>query len=92
MRTCKCPSRFDRQVFPEVGEVSGFEYDFGGQMDFADYFKEIKASCAVRKIGIVGRLTFPAIIYNKLVCVFEGAGDRRFDDVLYEIPHHQERK
>ena len=73
------------KVFPEVGEVSGFEYDFGGQMDFADYFKEIKASCAVRKIGIVGRLTFPAIIYNKLVRVFEGAEIVDFDDVLYEI-------
>ena len=29
------------KVFPEVGEVSGFEYDFGGQLDFAEFFKSL---------------------------------------------------
>ena len=27
------------KIFPEVGEVSGFEYDTEGQLDFAEYFK-----------------------------------------------------
>ena len=26
------------KIFPEVGEVSGFEYDTEGQLDFAEYF------------------------------------------------------
>ena len=73
------------KVFPEVGEVSGFEYDFGGQMDFADFFAEIRKGADVKKIGIVGRLTFPAIIYNKLDRVFAGAEIVDFDDALYEL-------
>ena len=28
-------------VLPEVGEVSGFEYDFSGQLDFAELFSRI---------------------------------------------------
>ena len=26
------------KIFPEIGEVSGFEYDTEGQLDFAEYF------------------------------------------------------
>lgn len=73
------------KVFPEIGEVSGFEYDFAGQLDFAAYFRELKAKYKVRKIGIMGRLTFPAIIYNKLASVFEGAEIVDFDDELYDL-------
>ena len=73
------------KVFPEIGEVSGFEYDFGGQLDFAAYFEELKAKYTVRRIGIIGRLTFPAIIWNKLEKVFDGAELVDFDDELYDI-------
>ena len=73
------------KVFPEIGEVSGFEYDFGGQLDFAAYFEELKQKYRVKRIGIIGRLTFPAIIWNKLAKVFEGAEFVDFDDELYAI-------
>ena len=48
------------KVFPEIGEVSGFEYDYGGQMDFADYFREIAAAERIGRIALAGKLTFPA--------------------------------
>ena len=73
------------KVFPEVGEVSGFEYDFGGQLDFAEFFKSLAKEYKVNRIGIVGRLTFPSIIYNKLVKAFPKAEIVDFDDELYAI-------
>ena len=36
------------KIFPEVGEVSGFEYDTEGQLDFAEYFKQIKAEKKIK--------------------------------------------
>lgn len=73
------------KVFPEVGEVSGFEYDFEGQLDFLDYFRSIAANLKVKRVGIAGKLTFPAIIYNKLKTVFEDAEFVDFDKQLYEL-------
>jgi len=73
------------KVFPEIGEVSGFEYDFEGQLDFYEYFKEIKNNHNVKKIGLMGKLIFPSIIYNKLENVFDGAEIVNFDAELYEI-------
>lgn len=73
------------KVFPEVGEVSGFEYDFDGQLDFAEYFKEIASKEKIRKIALAGKLTFPATIYNKLKAVFPAAEIIDFDGVLYDI-------
>lgn len=73
------------KVFPEIGEVSGFEYDFEGQLDFAEFFKELKSKYKVRRIGVIGRLIFPAIIYNKLSGVFSEAKIVDFDDELYEL-------
>ena len=71
------------KIFPEIGEVSGFEYDTEGQLDFEGYFKELKAKYAVKKIGLIGKLTFPAVIYNKLAKVFAGAEIVDFDDQHY---------
>lgn len=73
------------KVFPEIGEVSGFEYDFEGQLDFAEFFKELKSKYKVRRIGVIGRLIFPSIIYNKLSGVFPEAKIVDFDDELYEL-------
>lgn len=73
------------KVFPEVGEVSGFEYDFEGQLDFADYFREIADEEKIRKIALAGKLTFPAVIYNKLKAVFPNAEIIDFDEQLYNI-------
>ena len=36
------------KIFPEVGEVSGFEYDTEGQLDFAEYFRQIKAEKKIK--------------------------------------------
>lgn len=72
-------------ILPEVGEVSGFEYDTEGQLDFEELFKEVKASHpSVKKIAFIGRLIFPAIIMNKLRKVFPEAELVDFDDVHYE--------
>lgn len=71
------------KIFPEVGEVSGFEYDTEGQLDFAEYFKQIKAEKKIKKIAIIGRLIFPSIIYNKLKAVFNDAEIIDYDDVHY---------
>ena len=72
-------------ILPEIGEVSGFEYDTEGQLDFAELFAQIKAEHpGVKKIGFIGRLIFPTIIMNKLKQVFFDAEIVDFDDVHYE--------
>lgn len=73
------------KVFPEVGEVSGFEYDFDGQLDFADYFRTIASEEKITKIALAGKLTFPAVIYNKLRKTFPAAEIVDFDEQLYRI-------
>lgn len=71
------------KIFPEIGEVSGFEYDTEGQLDFEEYFLELKEKYTVNKIALVGKLTFPAVIYNKLTKVFSDAEIIDFDDQHY---------
>lgn len=73
------------KAFPEVGEVSGFEYDFEGQLDFKAFFIQLKEKYSVKKIGLTGKLIFPAVIYNKLKEVFDGVEIVDFDSELYEI-------
>ena len=72
-------------ILPEIGEVSGFEYDTEGQLDFEELFQQIKAEHPnVKKVGFIGRLIFPSIIMNKLRKVFADAEIVDFDDVHYE--------
>ena len=72
-------------ILPEIGEVSGFEYDTEGQLDFAELFAQIKEEHPnVKKIGFIGRLIFPSIIMNKLKAVFADAQIVDFDDIHYE--------
>ncbi len=72
-------------ILPEIGEVSGFEYDTEGQLDFEELFSQIRQQYPnVKKIGFIGRLIFPAIIMNKLKKVFFDAQIVDFDDVHYE--------
>ena len=71
-------------ILPEIGEVSGFEYNTEGQLDFEDLFRQVKAGKTVKKIGFIGRLIFPSIIYRKLAKVFNDAEIVDFDDVHYE--------
>ncbi len=72
-------------ILPEIGEVSGFEYDTEGQLDFEELFQNVKAkNPSVKKIGYIGRLIFPAIIKEKLKKIFDGAELVDFDDAHYE--------
>lgn len=72
-------------ILPEIGEVSGFEYDTEGQLDFAELFTQIKSeNPAVKRIGFIGRLIFPSIIMNKLKTVFANAEIIDIDDIHYE--------
>ena len=58
-------------ILPEIGEVSGFEYDTEGQLDFEELFAQVRESYPnIRKIGFIGRLIFPSIIMKKLKKVF----------------------
>ena len=72
-------------ILPEIGEVSGFEYDTEGQLEFEELFKQVKASRPnAKRIGFIGRLIFPAIIMDKLRKVFPDAQIVDMDDIHYE--------
>lgn len=72
-------------ILPEIGEVSGFEYDTEGQLDFEELFLQVKAeNPGAKRIAFIGRLIFPSIIMNKLRKVFDGCEIVDFDDVHYE--------
>ena len=72
-------------ILPEIGEVSGFEYDTEGQLDFEELFRQLKAEHPyVKRVGFIGRLIFPSIIMNKLKKVFDGCEVVDMDDIHYE--------
>ena len=72
-------------ILPEIGEVSGFEYDTEGQLDFEELFIQIKREHpCIKKVGFIGRLIFPSIIMDKLRRVFSGMEIVDMDDVHYE--------
>lgn len=72
-------------ILPEIGEVSGFEYDTEGQLDFAELFAQMKAKYPkTKRVAFIGRLIFPAIIMKKLQAAFGDAEIVDFDDVHYE--------
>ena len=72
-------------ILPEIGEVSGFEYDTEGQLDFAELFAQIKReNPGIKRVGFIGRLIFPSIIMSKLKTVFSDAEIVDMDDVHYE--------
>jgi Xaa-Pro aminopeptidase len=63
----------DVKILPEVGEVAGVEYKVGDMVNFQSFFKELKEKYSISKIGTVGTLIFPQIIYAQLQQVFPGA-------------------
>ncbi|MBI4243078.1 MAG: aminopeptidase P family protein, partial [Planctomycetes bacterium] len=73
------------RIMPEVGEVSGVEYNIEGQIDFEDLFREVKSKCDIKKIGIVGDLVFPYEIYKKLERVFPGIEKISAEALMYEL-------
>jgi Xaa-Pro aminopeptidase len=75
----------DVRIMPEVGEVSGVEYDIEGQLDFEDLFTELKGRHSVGKIGIIGDLVFPHEIYRKLEGVFSGVEVVSAETLMYEM-------
>lgn len=75
----------DVRIMPEVGEVSGVEYDIEGQLDFEDLFKEMKGKYDIKKIGIIGDLIFPYEIYRKLERVFPGVEKLSAEMLMYAL-------
>ncbi len=73
------------RIFPEVGEVSGVEYNIDGQYDFRELFLELKDNYKIEKIGIVGDLIFPHEIYKKLEEVFPGLPKISAEGLMYEL-------
>lgn len=73
------------RILPEVGEVSGVEYNIEDQIDFGDLFKEIKNKHKIKSIGIVGDLIFPYEIYKKLERVFPEAKKISSEKLVYEL-------
>lgn len=73
------------RIMPEVGEVSGVEYDIEGQMDFKDLFLEMKQKYAIKKIGIIGEYIFPQVIFGKMKEVFPQAEIVNSEMMMYEM-------
>lgn len=75
----------DIRIMPEVGEVSGVEYDIEGQLDFSDLFQEVAGKYKVSKIGIIGDLIFPQAIYGKLQKQFPEAEIVSAEMLMYDM-------
>ena len=73
------------RILPEVGEVSGVEYNIEGQLDFQDLFREVGGGRRIRKIGIIGDLVFPHEIYRKLAAVFPSASIVSAEMLMYGL-------
>jgi Xaa-Pro aminopeptidase len=75
----------DVRVLPEVGEVAGTEYEMEDQIGFSDLFKEMKDKYQVERVGTVGTLIFPQIIYHQLTDVFPDADVVNAEALMYEL-------
>lgn len=75
----------DVRIFPEVGEVAGTEYLVGNQFSFAAFFGELAKKHAIKKIGTVGTLIFPQIIYAQLQKVFPNAELVNAEPLMFEL-------
>jgi Xaa-Pro aminopeptidase len=75
----------DIRILPEVGEVSGVEYNIAGQIDFEDLFRELKDRYDIGSIGIIGDLIFPYEIYRKLTKVFGDTPTSSAEMLMYDM-------
>lgn len=75
----------DVRIFPEVGEVAGTEYLVGDQSSFAALFRELAQKHEIRKIGTVGTLIFPQLIYAQLQKAFPKAELVNAERMLFEL-------
>ena len=79
-------SRFkDVRIFPEVGETAGTEYMVGDQFSFAEFFKELGGKYQIERIGTVGTLIFPQIVYAQLEQAFAGAEIVNAEPLMFEL-------
>ncbi|RPH88966.1 MAG: aminopeptidase P family protein [Calditrichaeota bacterium] len=74
----------DIRIMPEVGEVSGVEYEID-VLDFENLFTEIKSRYQIKKIGYIGELTFPHVIFAKIQKVFPDAEIINADKLHYQL-------
>lgn len=75
----------DIRIMPEVGEVSGVEYEIEGQLDFEDLFIEMRDTYNIKKIGIIGDLIFPYEMYKKLESVFPHSEKESAEMLMYDM-------
>lgn len=75
----------DVRIFPEVGETAGTEYMVGDQFSFSEFFKELDSKYKINKIGTVGTLIFPQIIYTQLEKVFAKAEIVNAEPLMFEL-------
>ncbi|MDD5704781.1 MAG: Xaa-Pro peptidase family protein [Kiritimatiellae bacterium] len=75
----------DVRIFPEVGEVAGTEYLVGSQFSFDAFFRELAKKLRIRKIGTVGTLIFPQIIYAQLQAAFPKATFVNAEPLMFEL-------
>jgi Xaa-Pro aminopeptidase len=73
------------RILPEVGEVSGVEYNIEGQLDFQDLFREVGRGRRIEKLGIIGELIFPHEIYRKLEKAFPSASIASAEMMMYSL-------
>ena len=74
----------DIRIMPEVGEVSGVEYEID-VLDFENLFTELKSRYQIKKIGYIGELTFPHVIFAKIQKVFPDAEIINADKLHYQL-------
>ena len=75
----------DVRIFPEVGEVAGTEYLVGDQFTFSSLFQELRQKYSIKKIGTVGTLIFPQIIYVQLQKTFPAAEIVNAESLMFEL-------
>ena len=79
----------DVRIFPEVGEVAGTEYLVGDQFTFSTLFQELGQKHSIKRIGTVGTLIFPQIIYAQLQKTFPQAEMVNAESLMFELRLHK---
>lgn len=75
----------ERRILPEIGEVGGVEYEVGEQFSFAQLFGDLKNQYQVKRVGYIGTLTFPMIIFEQLKNTFPSAEIVNADRLMYDL-------
>jgi len=73
------------RILPEIGEVGGVEYEIKGLTTFESLFKEIRSEYKIKRVGKVGTLVFPLVIYQQITKVFPEAEVVEAEKILYNL-------